>query len=336
MNRLLDTATFGPKRRRRQMLRRLRDLDRADAATGRASFGFGMPARRRNWGPLVLVLVVALIGGGIYSWVRFGPGKAGDQQLASGLGGGGSAASPVPSGSASPDPAESVRAVPPPGVGELPKPIGHPAAAPAGAGGYAFELTQAGSLTAPVSWDPCRPIHYVVSGTAPAGAEQFVTQSVAEISRATGLRFITDGPTTEQPTSAVRPSYQPKRYGKRWAPLLIAWTSPAQEADLAGSIIGLGGSSPMSSEDNRLTYVTGRVSLDAPQIGEQLAQGGPAAGPVMRAVVLHELGHAMGLAHVTDSSQVMYPEGSLQVTDLGAGDLRGLAALGAGTCEPSI
>jgi predicted Zn-dependent protease len=56
----------------------------------------------------------------------------------------------------------------------------------------------------------------------------------------------------------------------------------------------------------------------------------------MYSVVLHELGHALGLAHVNDASEVMYPEAQIKVTDLGAGDRRGLAALGSGTCESRL
>lgn len=57
---------------------------------------------------------------------------------------------------------------------------------------------------------------------------------------------------------------------------------------------------------------------------------------VVRAIVLHELGHLVGLGHVTDATQLMYPEGQPGVTDFGAGDLAGLAALGRGTCRPDL
>jgi predicted Zn-dependent protease len=52
--------------------------------------------------------------------------------------------------------------------------------------------------------------------------------------------------------------------------------------------------------------------------------------------VLHEFGHLLGLAHVTDPSAVMYPETHLRVTDYGAGDRRGLHALSTGTCAPDL
>jgi hypothetical protein len=261
------------------------------------------------------MIAVVLAGASVYGLVRYGPWTDSSKHPARHT---------------------ALLSAPPAGVGAFPKPLGHPAATPAGKGGYAFERTQEGSTTDPVTWDPCRAIHYVVSGTAPAGAAQVISQAVAEVSQASGLHFVNDGTTTEKPSSTVRAAYQPNRYGARWAPLLIAWTTPTQEADLAGGNIGLGGGYGLTAPDGRVTYVSGDVSLDTPQIAQELARGGQKFVPAIRALVLHELGHALGLAHVSDPTQVMYPEARIQVTALGAGDRRGLAALGSGTCEPRL
>ncbi len=53
-------------------------------------------------------------------------------------------------------------------------------------------------------------------------------------------------------------------------------------------------------------------------------------------ILLHELGHLMGLAHVDDSAQLMFPEARREVPDFAAGDLTGLAALGGGVCVPEL
>jgi predicted Zn-dependent protease len=46
---------------------------------------------------------------------------------------------------------------------------------------------------------------------------------------------------------------------------------------------------------------------------------------------MHELGHVLGLGHVQDPSQLMYPAHHGQAT-YGPGDLAGLAAEGDGAC----
>jgi len=62
----------------------------------------------------------------------------------------------------------------------------------------------------------------------------------------------------------------------------------------------------------------------------------PGGSQVVRAVVLHELGHLVGLDHVTAASQLMYPQTQPGVIDFGTGDLTGVAALGRGTCLPDL
>jgi hypothetical protein len=52
--------------------------------------------------------------------------------------------------------------------------------------------------------------------------------------------------------------------------------------------------------------------------------------------VLHELGNLVGLGNVTAVNQLMNPQIHTGVTDFGAGDLTGLAALGIGTCLPDL
>lgn len=208
--------------------------------------------------------------------------------------------------------------------------LAHPAPAPASGGPHTFMALQPGSDD-PIAYDPCRPIHYVVNErTAPVGAEFLVQQAVADVEDATGLTFVYDGTTDEAP-SADRSPFQPERYGDRWAPVLIAWTDPAEVADLAGGFVGLGGSTPvMTAPQGPAVYVSGVVALDGPQVaGMQRAYSTYPQG-----VIVHELAHVLGLGHVEDPSQLMNAEASTR--KLGAGDLTGLARLGAGPCVEQL
>ena len=74
--------------------------------------------------------------------------------------------------------------------------------------------------------EPCAPIHYVVNTSlAPPGSIADVHEAVRRVSGATGIAFEYDGLTDEEP-SIYRESFQPDRYGDRWAPVLIAWADP--------------------------------------------------------------------------------------------------------------
>jgi hypothetical protein len=204
---------------------------------------------------------------------------------------------------------------------------------PPGGGTHAFTTLQDDGVT-PVAYDPCEPVHYVLSpGGAPDGAEPLVHAAVARIGEVTGLRFVYDG-YSEEPMLVDRPVYQPERYGDRWPPVLIGWQTEQEQPDLAGDVIGQAGSAAVSLGSGPRVYVTGTVALDGPQITPLLERRNGRA--VVQAVVLHELGHLVGLAHVDDADQLMFPEVQDDLTELADGDLTGLARLGAGPCVPEL
>jgi hypothetical protein len=185
-----------------------------------------------------------------------------------------------------------------------------------------------------VAYDPCRTIHYVLRPDAtPPGGEQLVHDAVLRISEVTGLVFTFDG-YTDEPLIDERPVYQPERYGDQWAPVLIGWQDDVENPALAGDVVGEAGSVAVSLGEGPRVFVSGTVSLDAVQLPEILGErDGPA---VVRGVVLHELGHLVGLAHVDDDRELMFPEARRAVTDFAPGDLTGLATLGAGPCVPDL
>jgi hypothetical protein len=228
-------------------------------------------------------------------------------------------------------PAEQER--PTPGHEATRLPRGYPPQPPAGGGPYTFLDLQADGVT-PVAYDPCRPVHYVIHADGePAGGAAVIAAAIARVSEATGLQFVYDGGTDEAST-LDRQIFQPARYGDRWAPVLFAWESDVANPHLAGEIVGEGGSTAVSLGDGPEVFVTGTVSLDAGQFPRLLDRRNGTA--IAQAIVMHELGHLVGLDHVDDDQQLMYPTSRGDVLDFAAGDLTGLAALGAGRCVPAL
>ncbi|MFD1054991.1 zinc metalloprotease [Terrabacter terrigena] len=220
---------------------------------------------------------------------------------------------------------------PPAGIGAAQAPLGAPPATPGGRGGYTFMRMQADG-TEPVAYDPCRPIHFTTSTVGlPEGGDALVHEAVATMSEASGLRFVDDGLTDEPPTPDRDP-YQPDRYGDRWAPVYISFATPDQIPRLAGGTIGLGGSTPRAADDGVLVYVSGSVWLDRDAMTALLRAGRHDSA---RAVVEHEIGHVIGLNHVSDGSQLMSESGGA-VDGPADGDRRGLAILGRGGCRPDL
>ena len=331
---LWDRLTFGAARRRRWMRRRLAELDRqASAPSGSDGAARGRSGRERDplgeltgrqsrIGPreivvLGLVVVLASAAVPVARMLLRSAGVPVNDDVMSGV---------------------FSSQGPPVGVEEAARPLNRPRTGPPGRGGYRFLLQDQGK---PVSYDPCRPLHYVIrSHGEPKQLRDAVGQAVSALEAATGLHLVFDGTTTEPPADD-REAYQPSRYGRRWAPLLIAFSDPAETPHLAGDVIGDGGSTAatppaadggLSRPDVRMTYVSGQVRLDTPQLLQLDADQRQA---VASAVTEHELGHVVGLDHVDDDRELMYPQTRDQ-KGYGPGDLRGLALLGAGGCQPGL
>lgn len=192
------------------------------------------------------------------------------------------------------------------------------------AGSYDFIATQADEES-PVTFDPCVPIHVVVNErTAFHGARQALLEAIDEIEAATGLTFVIRGETDE-----VLSDDRSIREGDGFAPLLIAWSDPDEWPELEGNVIGLA-RSDIAWRDGTRWFVTGTVALDGPQL-EGLMGGGRGLD-VVRATIIHELAHILGLDHVHDEAEIMHPEGSPERVALGPGDRAGLSLLGQGEC----
>jgi hypothetical protein len=198
-----------------------------------------------------------------------------------------------------------------------------------GSGSFAFLAHQPGDPETPVAYDPCRPVEVRINPAGgPPGAVDLVRRAMAEVSTATGLDLRFDGLTDERPQ--WKSMFVPSFLGRpRTRPVLVSWATEAQVPELAGDVAGIGGSLPGRGADGVFRYVTGGVTLDAGSFS--LLATRPEGTAQMGAIVLHELGHVVGLAHVHDRGELMNSE-NLGLLDFGTGDRLGLARLGSGSC----
>jgi len=172
-----------------------------------------------------------------------------------------------------------------------------------------------------VRWDPCQPVRYKVNlAGAPVGALATVRTAAAEVEAATGLDLVYGGTTAALPTGQWGSTGD--RSG-RWPPLTIAWPAASGRHSstlLPRGVVGEGGwhESTLHSRDGRLRITTGFVLLRRGHLG---------AGLLTRAL-MHELGHAVGLAHSGSTADVMYPTLVAKGTDWGPDDLVALGQVG--------
>jgi hypothetical protein len=197
-----------------------------------------------------------------------------------------------------------------------------------GASSDGFDVWARNDDGLPVRWDPCSPIDLLVATDgAPPGALSDLRRSVEELREHTGLALRVAGTNDERPR-ADRSPFQPDRYGRRWAPVLVAW-SPPHEGGLRLRTTDRGVAMPIAvGPPGDRTYVTGQVVFNAERT--DLRPGFADRAHSWGATMLHELAHLVGLAHVEDPDQLMAVHPGTGPVAFGTGDLAGLEAIGAG------
>ena len=185
-----------------------------------------------------------------------------------------------------------------------------------GKGSYAFIRTMPGGE--PVTWDHCLAIRYQVNPDgAPDNWRELVDSAFAEVEANSRFVFLDAGETGNRTLAGT---YNPG--ATRGEPVLIIWSTQGRLHSLQGDTIGLGGGAVVEV-NGRPRFVTGVIALDAESHSRTYD---PLDTRTQQLVLVHEIGHVLGLDHVDDSRQLMNAAYVGQ-DGLGAGDLAGLEAL---------
>ena len=173
-------------------------------------------------------------------------------------------------------------------------------------------------------WNPCRPVTYRVNARGGyRGSTADIRTAFRRIGRITGIRFVYEGQTRR---IAFRTRLDPR------TDITVSWATPRQVPLLRGAIAALANNAVVRNRGIR-EAVKGQIALDrTTPIGPGYTLAGP---PTWGQAFLHEIGHVVGLAHVGDRTQVMYPTINRDNHVLGLGDRLNLVAVGiAAGCIP--
>jgi hypothetical protein len=177
-----------------------------------------------------------------------------------------------------------------------------------------------------VRWDSCRTIRWTFNPSkSPTRALRQLRKGFRRIHLATGLDFRYVGRTDQKANP----------YGSRLerSGLIIGWRSARDYAPFRRypDTAGLGGNTYYSGyreANGAKVYraVKGGVVFNA-SMRDELSNGF-GRGATWGEVIIHELGHVIGLGHPRSEKQIMYYSMSRRDADWGAGDLAGFRRLG--------
>lgn len=175
-------------------------------------------------------------------------------------------------------------------------------------------------------FDPCKTVTYRLNTTRmPRGAAADIHQAFRMVGRATGLKFEYGGTSHVIPWRGSRSNRMVRPPSVSNADFLIGYATPRQVPALAGGVAGLGGPTAGTGYDSKGFVKTSEahVALDS----TSKVRGGFGRGFTRGELILHEIGHGVGLYHSMTPLQVM-SYNTLDNDRFGAGDLAGLRQVG--------
>ena len=193
-----------------------------------------------------------------------------------------------------------------------------------------------------VRWTPCltlagatapTTISYAINTGGDPSRVTLVARALAEVSADSGLRFRYVGKVSYVPHYAVlhypggdRLMFNAaQQRTATHADLVIGWVSASQTNMFRGNEAGVGTVSWTGDARSQLRIVEAAALI---KLGVPLRSGFTTAASV-GSLLLHEIGHAVGLDHVSATSQIMYPTlGNYTAASYQSGDRTGLHLVG--------
>jgi hypothetical protein len=168
---------------------------------------------------------------------------------------------------------------------------------------------------------------------------RMVKHAIAILSRATGLSFHYDGKTTYTPhalvVNGVSVFQALQQHEKTGVDFVVAWARQGVGQDASIMLVGdeAGVGTITWSSSPKFSYEPSQMRITSAAVVIKKGAGGLrpgfGAGGTEGTLLLHELGHAVGMRHTTDPTQVMYPViGYSSPASYAAGDRTGLAKEG--------
>lgn len=189
-------------------------------------------------------------------------------------------------------------------------------------------------------FSPCEPIEYQIDTTnEPQGSRDLLDLAIRDLEKATGLVFefageikldVLSDPDQLQEDGPVRIVYLPNNEFNELRSL-EGDTNPDEPLAFAGPRVLF-----LNPEADQSRAVGGRAVFDTSWMLTELDGGWDGRDPRSTTIYqtfVHELAHVLGLAHVDDETELMYPvQSPANASGLGPGDLSGLALAGQGAC----